>query len=424
MRGITGLATEHDLVQGLLGQTFGLQHRGQTGCGIAVANNRTVHLPCVGTGLVRDVLVGDMDYLEGYTGIGATISHGPLLPFPRADDYDQGVFAFDGYIGEHDERELLELLHATVLSSCGDTSRGISKLYERRLGHCNMVVLTPDGVFASRDPSGMHPLVLGRSDNGTTVAVAVASESCAFFYPGLELVRDVAPGEIVRLHVNLIETVGQLEPRRRRCVFEWIYFARLDSTFDGLAVDLARKRLGGYLAEHDDVEADIVAPVPFSGVGHAVGFHRVSGLPYDNVFLLPQFHRRSYNLPIAMRLAVLRGGKLVPIRNAIKDKRIVLVDDSIRGGHTMRGLIEILRANGAREVHIRIASPISVRYCPHVAPPSEQEVFIASSLDVNGIRVWLGADTLTYQTIGNVVRAIGMPERDLCLDCFKCDKAR
>jgi len=423
MRGIIGLATQKELVRGLKGLAFGVQSRGQMGCGLAVANGQMVHLPIVGDGLVREVLEGEEKYLAGCFGIGATVSQGPLMPFSREEEYYRGVVAFDGYLGSNDSHELRELFHEAVLGPPYDTVSGIGKLYDRRLGHGNMVVLTPDGVFASRDPSGMHPLVLGSYSDGSRVSVAVASESSAFFYPGLELVRDVAPGEIVRLHVNTIDSVGQIEPRPHICVFEWIYFARLDSTIDGLPVDLARKRLGGYLADNDDVEADIVAPVPFSGVGHAVGYHQSSGLPYDNAFLLPQFHRRSYNLPIEMRLAVLRGGKLVPIKSAIEGKRIVLVDDSIRGGHTMRGLVGMLRACGAREVHVRIASPLSVRYCPHVARPGEQEEFIAGKLDVEGIREWMGADTLKYQTIEGVVRAIGMPEKDLCLDCFKCKGA-
>lgn len=425
MRGVFGICTEGDCVGELFRGTVGLQHRGQSYGGLSTSDGERIKIR-THRGLFVRTFEDDLEGMEGWCGIGHTSSQDrqPILIDSRLGEFCLG---FDGYIMNADElrRELMAdgswfctNEHAELL--CGLITQeksipdGLARALLKIVGPCALVILTCEGIYAARGLHGGRPLVLGRGDG----CWAVASESCAFNHGiRLKLERDVAPGEVVFIDQEGFSTLKRLEGRLKYCSFEWIYYARPDSIIEGISVTAVRHNLGRFLAEQDNVEADIVGPVPFSGIMHAEGYHLGSELPSQEVFLLPQYILRTYILSIEERKRE-KARKLVPIRENVEGQRLVLVDDSIRSGITMRGLVKSLRDAGAKEVHVRIASPLSIRYCPYARPPLEEEQFIAVSHSAEEIRRFIGADSLRFQELNNIPRAIGLPMEALCLDCF------
>lgn len=433
MRGIFGICSHDNCINDLFLGTCGLQHRGQSYGGISVPypegcqgpNGEALQIR-THRGLFSRTFENDLDDMGGWCGLGHTSStdRQPVWIDSMVGEFSLG---FDGYIlnGEDLRRELMldgswfwTREHAELL--CGliaqgkNIDDGIEKTLLRIAGPCALVVLTSEGLYAARGIHGERPLVLGQGDG----CWAVASESCAFSNgTKLELVRDVQPGEIVFIDKEGFSVLKELNGRPKYCSFEWIYYDRSDSVTEGIPVAGVRHNLGRYLAQNDNVEADIVGPVPFSGIMHAEGYHLESRLPSLEIFLLPQYILRTYILNIKERKKE-KAKKLVPIKKNVKGKRIILVDDSIRSGITMQGLVKSLRQAGAKEVHVRIASPVSKRYCPYARPPLEGENFIAAFNSVEKIRQFIEADTLVYQDLEKVSKAIGLPAENLCLDCF------
>ena len=310
---------------------------------------------------------------------------------------------------------------------------GISMLAEKIKGSYSLVVLTQDGIFAARDMYGFRPLMLGEG-SGTFI---VSSESRAVQNLGFNHLRDVRPGEIVFINKEGFETRQKLKsPRRAHCAFEWAYTASMDSKIDGLYVQEARNNLGKNLAERDrregGIKADLVAPVPMSGIGHALGYHMASGLPYQEVFLYNRYADRSYTQLTQEDRDRVAQIKLSVLEYAITDRRIVLCDDSIVRGTQIRNKVRDLKNSGAKEVHVRIACPplmypcnfgISTRtYKELLARQYLSKGNITTMDELKALEAWvsekIGADSVKYNSLEDFVAALKIPKEDICLNCW------
>jgi len=423
MEGIFGIFSKEECSSSLHKGTFLLQHRGQQYCGLSTSDGKEIKIR-THRGLVGPSFENDLPGLEGFSGIGYTGSE-TRQPISRHCKQGKFIIAFNGCITNSEElrRELLKKGHsfsgledaeliATIISQEKNIADGISLTLEKIKGPCSLILLSKDGIYAARDTMAMRPLVLGEGEDRQMVA----SESCVFG-PDSKIKRDMSPGEIILLNRNGFNVVKRGSEGRKHCSFEWIYYARPDSFIEGISVVRARQNLGKFLAQQDCIEADIVGPVPFSGICHAEGYHLESSLPNLEVFLPPQYFKRTYNMPLEARKKE-KNTKLTPLASNVRGKKIILVDDSIRSGITMRGLIDSLKKAGAKEVHVRIASPISIKYCPYERSPLKEENFIASDMNAEEIRKFIKADSLKFQKLEDIPKAIGLPRGSLCLECF------
>ena len=234
-------------------------------------------------------------------------------------------------------------------------------------------------------------------------------------------IRDVNPGSIVFIDQGGINTLVQMKCEPKYCSFNYIYSCRVDSRIDGIDVTAVRQKLGAALAVRDSwLDPDIIGPFPFSAMAHSQGYARAKQppKPYADIFVPPQFALRTYIRPWGQRVRE-KKEKLIPCPENVKDKIIVANEDSIRSGLSTKGSVHDLKKAGAREVHVRVGSPPSIRYCPWAASPLKEEDYIAARMSVEEIRRFIGTDTLEYVDIETVVEAIGLPKQNLCLDCFK-----
>ncbi|MBU2595613.1 hypothetical protein KJ713_02150 [Patescibacteria group bacterium] len=423
---------------------YELMSRGQVYGGMATANGREITKIRTHRGLVIDTFAEDLDGLDGHLGLGVTsnVDRQPILC--ELTNVGSFVVGMDGYItnGAELRRKLLrqgcifptgedvELL-ATIINQGTDLPDGIRGALERIEGPLAFTVMTPEAIYAARGIDGGAPLIAGEGGDG----MIVASESCGFTYDrGWEILRDIRPGEAVRLMPDGMESLFRIEGEVRFCIFNWAYYGRYDSVIDGVHVSVARDIFSGILAEGDDFgEGYYVAPIPFSGIGHAQGYHLKSRLPLVQAYLPPQYRRRTYNLPIWLRIPE-KARKLRVIKENVAGRKLVILDDSIRAGITIKDEIYELHRVGAVEVHVRIGSPPSIRYCPRARPPTKEEDFLASSMSVAEICTFINADSLRYVPLDRVCEAIKSPpedvswleqqkavipcEENLCVACF------
>jgi amidophosphoribosyltransferase len=279
-----------------------------------------------------------------------------------------------------------------------------------------LVMLTREGAYVARDRWGIRPLVLGRLKDGW----AVASESCALDTIGAELIREIAPGELLALGPKGIrsEQYATELPPRAACSFEYIYFARPDSLIDGQLVYATRERMGEQLAGEHPVTADFVMPVPDSATPAAIGFARAAGLPYREGLVKNRYIGRTFIQPQQRQREVGVDLKFNPLPEVLRGQRIALVDDSIVRGTTTPRIVALLRRAGAAEVHLRICAP-PIRYACHLGVDTAPEsTLIANTHSVREICEMVGADSLGYLSLDGLVRAVSLPESDLCNACF------
>jgi amidophosphoribosyltransferase len=322
---------------------------------------------------------------------------------------------------------------AKIIMEAPDPVSGIADLAEKVHGAYSLVVLTESGIYAARDVYGFRPLILGRGPG----KFAVSSESRALQNLDLEVVRDVRPGEIVLLNREGVTTQRQLHSRRRaHCAFEWAYVASIDSIIDGVYVLEARNRLGARLAQRDaengGLAADLVAPVPMSGMGHAIGYHMESKLDFQEVFLYNRYADRSYTQATQVARERMAKRKLSVLHRAVKDRRIVLCDDSIVRGTQIRYKVMDLKKAGAREVHVRVACPPLMYPCDFgISTRSYEELMarhylpagnITTFKQLQDLEAWvaqqIGADSVRYNSLESFVAALGIAQENLCLKCW------
>jgi amidophosphoribosyltransferase len=421
-----------------------LQHRGQEYCGIATANGQVSQITHHGK-VLTSFTDQDLENLPGNWGIGH-VSLKERQPVKWQSLQGEIAVAFSGNIINDQEliREMMsrgmafwrgynvELISKIFLEQ-PDPLAGFTALAEKIKGAYSLVILTQDGVYATRDIYGFRPLILGQ-DQGK---FAISSESRALHNLGFEVIRDVRPGEIVLMNSQGFNTIGQLDsPRRAYCAFEWAYTASIDSVMEGLWVLEARNNLGARLAQRDfeegGLDADLVAPVPMSGIGHAIGYHKRSRLNFQEVFLYNRYADRSYTQSTQIAREKMAKRKLSVLHHAVKNNRIVLCDDSIvRGTQILNKVMDLKRA-GAREVHVRVACPplmypcdfgISTRtYSELMARQYQYRGNILSLEQLRDLEHWvaerIGADSVKYNSLQAFVDALGIPREHLCLKCW------
>ena len=438
---IAGGDVAHTVYYGLLS----LQHRGQESCGIAVSDTSEPKGKVTsrkGMGLVNEVFTGDdVDQLPGNIGIGhvrystagsstrenaqplvleyvkgtlALAHNGNLTNSPELRDQ----LAYTGAIFQTTiDSELIAYLVARERIGSASVEEAVKLAMKKLHGAYSLVIMSPRKLIGARDPFGFRPLVLGKRDK----AWIFASETCALDTIGAEYVRDVEPGDIVT-----VTSEGEVlsdrshclsKDKHGHCIFEYIYFARPDSTIDGISVYESRIKAGKYLYEDDPIEADVVAGVPESGNVAALGYSMASGIPFGQVFVKNSYIGRTFIKPGQKRREDSVMVKLNAMKSAVAGKRVVIVDDSIVRGTTSDRIISMLREAGASEVHMRISSPPFLWPCFFGTDVPAREQLIAYNRTVEEIREKIGADTLGYlrqERLGDIVSN----SVNICRGCF------
>lgn len=422
---------------------YAQQHRGQESSGI-VSLDGDKHIVHKGMGLVGDVFQeSDLMRLSGNAAIGhnrysttgaslqyniqplaAHLMHGPVAlahngNIVNADQLREELKAQGAIFQGTNDTECL--LHMLARNPSQDIIACLKDALSKAVGAYSIVLMTNDRLVAVRDPYGFRPLVLGRRPIGDgRFSWVVASETCAFDLIGAKLVREIEPGEIVWFdstgeHKDQIP--GQ-QTRLAKCVFEHVYFARPDSQVFGLSVYESRKRMGEILASENVVDADVVVPVPDSGVPAAIGYSRASGIPFElgiirnhyigRTFIQPSQSIRSFGVKI----------KLNPQTEVLKGKRVVVVDDSLVRGTTSQKIIRLVRQAGAKEVHFRIASPPTTGPCYYGVDTPGKSQLIAAQHSLEEIREFIDADSLAYLSVEGLMKAVRGNSKEFCSACF------
>ena len=418
-----------------------LQHRGQESCGIAVFDtggprgNMCVHR---GMGLVNEVFHENIIHnLKGNLGIGhvrySTTGEPSLTNAqPLVMNYVKGTLALAHNGNLVNTRQLRRELEETgaVFQTSTDSeiiayhiarNRLSSKTVEEAIlktatkirGAYGLVIASPRKLIGVRDPLGLKPLCLGKRND----SYLIASESCALSAVGAEFIRDIRPGEIITISRDgITSNLDLCQSSHAHCIFEYIYFARLDSTLDGIPVYDARLRAGAALAKTYPAEADLVVGVPDSGITAAQGFAAQSGIPFGIAFYKNSYVGRTFIKPTQKERESSVRLKLSVLKNAVKGKDIVLIDDSIVRGTTIANLIRMLKQAGAGKVHVRISSPPFLYPCYFGTDVPSNRQLIASSRSVEEIRQLIGADSLGYLRVEDLKSMVD--DLPLCSACF------
>lgn len=419
----------------------GLQHRGEESCGIAV-NTDGVIAYHKDQGLVSEVFTNEvLDNLPagnmsiGHVRYSTTGSAKKENAQPMVIRHKKGnlAVAHNGNITNAIELKQDLEDNGAIFTTTNDTEvichiivrerlkaksteEAISNTMKVLKGAYSLVIMSPQKLIAARDPQGFKPLCMGKLGED----IIFASESCALDICGAEFIRDVKPGEIIVVKDGKITSIDyDSKEKKGMCVFEYIYFARPDSILEGMSVHEFREKAGRYLAKQMPIDADIVAAVPDSGVDAALGYSKESKIPYDLVFTKSKYIGRTFIQNTQNKRKKLVALKLNPLKNSIRGKRIVLIDDSIVRGNTLAGIVKTLRKSGAKEVHLRIASPAFIDICYFGTDIDDKESLIANGRSVEEIRQIIGADTLEYLSIENlkeITKDCNM--EDFCMGCF------
>lgn len=311
------------------------------------------------------------------------------------------------------DTEVIQMLLARMRSESRSIEEAVKRTVSYLEGGYALLIMSPRKLVAVRDPLGLKPLCIGKTETGWMLA----SESCALKAVGAEFVRDVLPGEIVKISKNGLESdTSQCSRTAAHCVFEYIYFSRIDSKIDQVSVYRARFRGGQALSDAYPVEADIVAGVPESGMTAAAGYADRAGIPYVQAFYKNSYIGRTFIKPTQKEREAAVHMKLNVLEDAVRGKRIVLIDDSIVRGTTIANLIRLLREAGALEVHVRICSPPFLHPCYYGTDVPDNSQLIAQKMSVEQIREQIGADSLGYMRLEDLDATVdGLP---LCKACF------
>ena len=421
---------------------FALQHRGQESCGIAVSDTagpKGKVSSLKGMGLVNEVYTTDsLSKLKGNIGVGhvrystagaSTIENAQ----PLVLNYVKGTLglAHNGNLVNAPElRRELELTGAifqTTIDSeviayhiarervkCGSVEEAVTRALKKVRGSYSLVIMSPRKLIGARDPFGFRPLCIGKRDN----AYILASESCALDTIGAEFVRDVEPGEVVTIspEYGIQSYKNMCQEQHARCIFEYIYFARLDSVIDGMSVYDSRITAGRCLAKDSPVDADVVVGVPESGNAAAMGYSLESGIPYGPAFVKTGYVGRTFIKPQQSQRESSVRVKLNVLKEAVNGKRVIMIDDSIVRGTTSDRIVGMLREAGATEVHVRISSPPFLYPCYFGTDIPDREQLIAYNRSVDDICKIIGADSLAYLKMERLPELSG--GRQYCHGCF------
>lgn len=421
---------------------YALQHRGQESCGIAV-NDDGVFTHHKGNGLVPDVFTQDkLEHLGmgniaiGHVRYSTTGGKNINNVQPLVIRHIKGNLALahnGNLVNAMEIRKNFELnggiFHGTsdtesiayeIVSnrlSCKSTEEAIKKAMPNLKGAYSCVVMTATKLIAFRDPNGFRPLCFGKTADG---AICVSSESCALDTVGAKIIRDVLPGEIITIDSNGIHSdKTHCKNNGNLCVFEYIYFARPDSIIDGASVEHARMKAGAFLAKESPVDADIVIGVPDSGLDAALGYANESGIPYGIGFIKNRYIGRSFIQPNQSQREDAVRIKLNVIKENIKGKRVIMIDDSIVRGTTCARIVNLLREAGAKEVHMRVSSPPFKHPCYFGTDVDSQENLIACKYNsVEEIAKVIGVDSLAYLSVESTHKLAKSASTHCCDGCF------
>jgi amidophosphoribosyltransferase len=435
--GVFGVCDSEDAANLAYLGLYALQHRGQESAGIASLDDRgNIHVERE-MGYVADVFdESRLSRVPGKTAIGhvrySTAGASLLInaqPIVFATGRGPLALAHNGnLVNAREIRTALEesgalftttsdsevILHLVARSKAPTLAGAIAEALLEVRGAYSIVILSREGIFAARDPNGVRPLSLGRREGSPVVA----SETCAFDLIGARYERDVEPGEIVKLSREGVSSHRFAFPLSTPCVFEHVYFARPDSMVFGRSVAASRQGFGRRLAREHPAEADVVVPVPDSGMYAALGYAEESGIPFALGLVRNHYVGRTFIEP---KQAIRHFGvkvKLNPVREIVEGKRIVLVDDSIVRGTTSRKIVRMLREAGAREVHVRVSSPPTMNSCHYGIDTPTRGELIAANQSVEEIQKYIEADSLGYLSVEGMLAAFGRPQQATCTACF------
>ncbi|MDO5037151.1 MAG: amidophosphoribosyltransferase [Tissierellia bacterium] len=440
MSGVVGIYGQERVASKLFYGLSSLQHRGQEGAGMTVSNGEELKR-VKSKGLVMEVFSEEklMD-LAGSLGIGhVRYSTGgafheyncePLMAFARGESIS---LAYDGsLINSQILRTRLEeegmmfqttndaevILYLITRYYQGNIVEAIQKTASLIKGSYCVVLLLKDQLVAFRDHHGIRPLVLGQDEEG----YIIASENAPIDIMGGEVLRDVQPGEILLIDQEGVQSYFMKEEaQERNCVFEYVYFARNDATLDGVNAYMFRRRTGEILWQEKPVEADLVIPVPDSGVPSAMGYAQESGIPLAEGLVKNRYVGRSFIKPTAKEREMSVKLKLNPLSHVVEGKDIVLLDDSIVRGTTSKNLIHRLKKAGARKVHLRVTSPPIANPCYYGIDTPSRSNLIAAQYKIEEIEEMIGADSLAFISLEGFEKAARKSLSKMCLACFNGD---
>ena len=419
---------------------FSLQHRGQEAAGIAVLNGRNIRV-FKKIGLIANIFTEeDIVKLQGFATIGHTRYSttgdnvtSNIQPFYILTQHGPIALAHNGNLVNAKTLRKKLLVEGVGLSSTSDTEVMImmlaaakGKTWKERITSCmkewkgsySIVLLTQEGLYVARDPNGFRPLCYGKVQEGVW---AIASETCAMLPLGCSEIKEVDAGQIIKFDNNGVEIFNVIEQTSPLscCIFEYIYFARPDSIWNDIQIHNARVRFGYYLAKSLPVKADSVIAIPDSARSSAIGYSQASGIKYDEGFSKNRYIGRTFIQPTQKLREQGVAMKFNVLENTVKDKRLVVVDDSIVRGTTIRKLINMLRDAGAKEVHIRIASP-PIRFpCYMGVDMGAKECLIANNRSIKEIQEYIGSDSLAFLTFDGMLQAM-KDEGAKCGFCCAC----
>lgn len=420
---------------------FSLQHRGQESCGIAVNDNRIItHFK--GLGHVSDVFHDrELDSLKGQMAIGhvryaTDTDKGLHNAQPLVSMYIKGqlAMAHNGSLSNSYELKRELELSGAIFQTTTDTEimmhllakermitgraeTALAKIMNRLEGSYCVVMMTPQKLIACRDPLGMRPLCLGKLGN----SYVIASETCALDTIRAEYIRDVDPGEIIIIDKDGLRTIRDNVRSRddsKLCIFEYIYFARPDSIIENMSVHEARKNTGAILSKVMPVDADMVIGVPDSGIDAAIGYAQASGIPYGKGLVINRYVGRTFIQPTQKERVTAVQLKINVLKETVAGKRIVMIDDSIVRGTTSANLVSMLRDAGAKEIHMRISSPMFKNPCFYGTDIPKKEDLISNKYSLEELRDIIGADTLAFLPIESLKDIVPKLKCGFCDACF------
>ncbi len=439
--GVCGIFNHEDSSKLTYFGLYALQHRGQESAGIVTSDGE--HVRChKDMGLVPEIFSEDiLQSLKGHLSIGhvrysttgaSNVTNAqPLMVSHKGTTL---AVAHNGNLVNSVElRDQLEergsifqttmdsevVLHLMARAAHDGLDQALCSTFSALKGAYSLLLMTEDTLVAVRDPDGFRPLCLGKITNGEKNGWVIASETCALDLIEAEYVRDVAPGEVLIINKDGLRSVHPWPKQDTHfCIFEQVYFARPDSDIFGINVYQARKRMGAILAEEAIIDADFVMPFPDSGNYAALGYAQASGIPMEmgvirnhyvgRTFIEPTQHMRDFNVKV----------KLNPVRSFLKDKRVIIVEDSIIRGTTGKSRVRALREAGAKEVHMVVSCPPTRHACYYGIDFPSASQLIANKKVVDEIGEYLGLDSLHYLSLEGLVRATGLTKKDFCLACF------
>jgi amidophosphoribosyltransferase len=417
---------------------YALQHRGQESAGIVTSDGKQFHSH-KGMGLVSQVFSGEVlhrligEMAVGHTRYSTTGSSHLLNAQPLTVDCARGqiAIAHNGNLTNAARlREELEargsifqttvdseiILHLMAQPSSNGDGSNLIQAIRRIEGAYSLVIMTEQELIGVRDPHGFRPLCIGKLGD----AWVLASETCALDLIHAKFVRDVEPGEIVLINKQGLTSVQAFPEHQRRafCIFEYVYFARPDSTIANRNVYKVRVEMGRQLAREFPIEADVVVPVPDSGNCAALGYHLESGIPYEMAFVRNHYVGRSFLQPSQLIRDFAVRVKLNLIAELVKGKRVIVVDDSIVRGTTCKARVNNLKEAGAKEVHVLVSCPPHMNPCVYGIDFPDRNKLMAANHSLEEIRKYLNADSLHYLSKEGMIKATGLPASSFCMACY------